>query len=63
MTTTITMIQPCPPHAWAHAPTVGYFHCHKCNQRIEHNDPRYAVMLAEWGTAAALKALKDAGHG
>lgn len=42
------IVQPCPPHAWGHAPTVGYFHCQKCNQRIEYNDPRYTQMLAEW---------------
>lgn len=35
----------CPPHSWAHAPTVGYFRCGKCGERIEHDDPRYADMI------------------
>jgi hypothetical protein len=35
----------CPPHQWAHAPTVGYFLCGKCGERIEHTDPRYDQML------------------
>jgi hypothetical protein len=43
----ITLIEPCPPHTWSHAPTVGYFRCDKCQDRIEHSDPRYAELLAK----------------
>jgi len=43
----ITVIEPCPPHQWAHAPTVGYFRCMKCSERVEHSDPRYAEIEQE----------------
>lgn len=41
----ITIISPCPPHEWGHAPTVGYFVCAKCREQVEHSDPQYSVLL------------------
>lgn len=52
MTTTVTIVPPCPPHQWSHAPTVGYFYCDRCRTRIEHSDPRYAATQAEYFAAA-----------
>jgi hypothetical protein len=43
----ISIVQPCPPHLWSHAPTVGYFECVNCRERVNHDDPRYAELLAE----------------
>ena len=43
----VTFVQPCPPHEWAHAPTVGYFACGKCRARVDHSDPEYNQMLLE----------------
>jgi hypothetical protein len=43
----ITIAQPCPPHEWGHAPTVGYFECFKCRERINYDDPRYDAMLKD----------------
>ncbi|MES2903232.1 MAG: hypothetical protein V4696_03520 [Pseudomonadota bacterium] len=45
--TPITFVQPCPPHQWGHAPTVGYFTCFKCDARVDHSDPQYAGLMAE----------------
>jgi hypothetical protein len=44
----VLLVQPCPPHNWMHAPTVGYFCCHKCGARVEHDDPRYAHIEQEY---------------
>jgi hypothetical protein len=43
----LTTMKPCPPHLWGHAPTVGYFHCGKCGEQINYDDPRYDAMLKE----------------
>ena len=43
-----TITQPCPPHDYsAYAPTVGYFECSKCRDRIDHSDVRFAALLVE----------------
>jgi hypothetical protein len=34
-------------HQWGFAPTVGYFRCTHCGERVDHKDPRFAKMLAE----------------
>lgn len=39
---------PCPPHEWAYAPTVGYFRCGKCGKRVDHSEPEFADLLAEY---------------
>jgi hypothetical protein len=43
----LTTMKPCPPHLWGHAPTVGYFHCGKCDEQVNYDDPRYDAMLKE----------------
>lgn len=47
------VLKPCPPHSWAHAPTVGYFSCMNCRERVNYDDPRYAEILAERDAAIA----------
>lgn len=32
-------------HEWAHSPTIGYFQCLRCGERVEHTNPRYKEML------------------
>ncbi len=43
----VKLVEPCPPHQWGHAPTVGYFRCSKCDKHVWHNNPEYSTLLAE----------------
>ncbi len=45
--TPVTLVQPCPPHQWAHASTVGYFLCMNCRKQVNHDDPEYAKIMAD----------------
>lgn len=38
-------VQVCPPHQWAHSPTVGCFTCMRCPERVNYDDPRYDELL------------------
>lgn len=49
--TPITFVQPCPPHRWAYAPTVGYYSCMKCSERRDWNHPQYADAKREYNAA------------
>jgi len=42
------MSKPCKPyeHQWCHAPTVCYFRCDRCGERVEYADPRYEALEA-----------------
>lgn len=44
---TVTVIQPCPPHRWSHATTVGYFQCLDCKKRVDWDDPEYDALVIE----------------
>lgn len=46
LNTPLTLVQPCPPHEWGHAPTVGYFHCGKCQRTVMFDDPEYKEIEA-----------------
>jgi hypothetical protein len=48
----VTLVPPCPPHVWAHAPTCGYFTCMNCREHVNYDDPRYAELLGETKCAA-----------
>jgi hypothetical protein len=41
----VVLVQPCPPHNWAHSPTVGCFTCMKCSERVNFDDKRYVELL------------------
>jgi hypothetical protein len=44
----IVLVQSCPPHEWAFAPTVGNYQCMKCSERRDWNHPRYAEAEREY---------------
>jgi hypothetical protein len=52
--TMMTILQPCPPHQWSHAPTVGYYMCGKCRERRDWKHPKYAEAEAEYRQPATL---------
>jgi hypothetical protein len=44
----VVLVEPCPPHRWAFAPTVGYYECMKCSERRDWNHPAYAEAEREY---------------
>lgn len=46
-------VQPCPPHSYGYASTVGYFYCGRCGKTVRHDEPDFAGLLAEHEAAIA----------
>jgi hypothetical protein len=57
MMLSVSIVPPCPPHQWSHAPTVGYFYCDRCRTRVEHSDPRYAELHRGYLAAAVRRPI------